>query len=246
LAQTRLLVADNHELFRRGVRSVVESEPDWELVGEVGNGKDAVEEVRKLQPDIAILELSLPDLNGLEVAREIGRISPNTKVLVITNHYSDPLIRVALRAGARGYLSKSDSVLDFTKAIRELLLGKIFLSPKVSEVILNNYLNKNLNTPPEPKERRLTKKKRQDRKRPRHRDKFIHELPGGAIEVLNPAEVLRNETGTFEVISPYGHIFQVTCRQGDEMKVQEIKGKTHITAANMNWRIRRITPKMIN
>jgi YesN/AraC family two-component response regulator len=191
--------------------------------------------------------IALPDLNGLDAAREIVKISPNTKVLILTSHCSDPLIRQTLKLGARGYLSKSDSVLDFTKAIRSLLLDKTFLSSTVSEVILNNYLNEHFKAQHEAKKIKRTRPKHHGRRR-KDKNKIVHELPGGAIEVENPAEALKDESGTFEVISPYGHIFQVTCRPGARMRVQEISEPHSLQSVptGVTWRVRRITTKMIN
>jgi len=104
----RVLVADDHGLARKGVRALLEEQPGWEIVAEASNGREAVEKAKLLQPDVTILDLSMPELNGLEAARELFKSVP-TKILLLTIHEADPLIRQTLEAGARGYVLKSGS-----------------------------------------------------------------------------------------------------------------------------------------
>jgi DNA-binding NarL/FixJ family response regulator len=107
-----ILIADDHELVRKGIRTVLQARPGWEVVAEVTDGREAVKKVQQLKPNVAILDISMPLMNGLEAARQIAKGAPQTKVLILTMHDSDPMIQQILEAGARGYLLKSDASLD--------------------------------------------------------------------------------------------------------------------------------------
>jgi len=137
----RVLIADDHELVRRGARAVLHSQPGLRVVGEAVNGRDAVEKAIKLKPDVAVLDISMPDLDGVEVTRRILEEAPNTKVLVLTMHESDQMVKHALDAGARGYILKSDLTKCLAKAVKAVSEGKRFLTPKVSEIVLDGFLN---------------------------------------------------------------------------------------------------------
>jgi DNA-binding NarL/FixJ family response regulator len=139
----RLLVADDHEIVRKGLRALLEAEPGWEVAAEAVNGKDAVEKAKQLKPDVAILDISMPLLNGLEAARQIVKSVEHTKVLVLTVHDSDPLIQEVLEAGARGYMLKSDAGRDLVIAVDALRRNKTFFTPKVAQMVLEGYLDKN-------------------------------------------------------------------------------------------------------
>jgi DNA-binding NarL/FixJ family response regulator len=136
----RILIADDHGLVRRGTRAVLRSRRTWRVVGEAANGREALEKAIKLKPDVAILDISMPELDGVEATRQILEAVPNTKVLVLTMHESDQLVRRALAAGARGYLLKSDLTECLTKALKAIADGKRFLTPKVSEIVLDGFL----------------------------------------------------------------------------------------------------------
>jgi DNA-binding NarL/FixJ family response regulator len=137
----RLLVADDHEFVRMGVRTLVEEQPGWEVVAEASNGREAVEKAKLVQPDVTILDLSMPELNGLEAAREILKSVP-TKVLILSMYYSDPLIRQTLEAGALGYVLKSDARQDLLSAVDALRRNKTFFTPKVAHMVLDDYLGR--------------------------------------------------------------------------------------------------------
>lgn len=139
----RLLLADDHEIVRRGLRALLESETGWEVVAEACDGRDAIEKTKQMKPDIAILDISMPSLNGLEAARQIVTSAPHTKVLILTVHDSDPLIQQVLEAGARGYLLKSDAGRDLVAAVDALRRNKTFFTPKVAQILLEGYLGKN-------------------------------------------------------------------------------------------------------
>jgi DNA-binding NarL/FixJ family response regulator len=141
MANLRLLVADDHDVVRRGVRTLLEEHPGWEVAAEAADGREAVEKAKLVHPDVTILDLSMPELNGLEAAREILK-SVETKVLILTMHDSDPLIRQTLEAGAQGYLLKSDAGRDLVSAVEALQRNKTFFTPKVAQMVLEGYLGR--------------------------------------------------------------------------------------------------------
>ncbi len=141
MANLRLLVADDHDVVRKCVRTLLEEQPGWEVAAEAADGREAVEKAKQVQPDVTILDLSMPELNGLEAAREILK-SVQTKVLILTMYDSDPLIRQTLEAGARGYLLKSDAGRDLVSAVDALRRNKTFFTPKVAQMVLEGYLGR--------------------------------------------------------------------------------------------------------
>src|SRR5882672_2270037 len=138
----RILIVDDHAVVRRGVRSLLESHDGWEVCGEATTGRDAVEQSRRLQPDIVVMDLSLPELNGLDATRQILKESPRTEVLVLTMHHSEELARNALQAGARGYVLKSDADEDLIAAVESLRQHKPFLTSTVTEFVLDDYVRR--------------------------------------------------------------------------------------------------------
>ena len=135
----RILVADDHNLLRRGVKSLLEEHLDWKICAEAMTGREAVAKARELKPDIAILDFSMPDLNGLEAAKRIRQASPATEILILTMHYSDQLIREIVEAGIAGYLLKSDSDRDLVIAVETLARHKPFYDSHATEVILEKF-----------------------------------------------------------------------------------------------------------
>lgn len=136
----RILVADDHELVRRGIGDLLQAQPDWKVVGEAANGRDAVEKAKKLKPDIAILDISMPEMDGLEAVRQIRNEKSRVQVLILTMHESDQMVRRVLEAGARGYVLKSDMAVQLVHAVKDLAHGRISLTPKVSEIVLEGFL----------------------------------------------------------------------------------------------------------
>jgi DNA-binding NarL/FixJ family response regulator len=135
----RILIADDHDLMRRGLRSLIEARPGWEVCGEAISGRDAVVKAGQLKPDIVVLDVCMPELNGVEATRQIRKVSPRTEVLVLSVHHSDQLIRDILGAGARGYVVKADSDTDFVAAVESLARRKPFFTSYVTEMLLNGY-----------------------------------------------------------------------------------------------------------
>ena len=136
----RILLADDHDIVRRGLRQLLEEQPGWEIVGEAVNGRQAVELAKKLTPHIAILDLQLPELNGLEATRQLRSALPSTEILIFTMHDSEQLIREVLAAGARGYLLKSDASRFIVSAVEALSQHRPFFNWRVSETILDGFL----------------------------------------------------------------------------------------------------------
>jgi DNA-binding NarL/FixJ family response regulator len=138
----RILIADDHEVARRGIRSLLESHPGWEVCAEAKDGRDAVELATSMKPDLVLLDIGMPNLNGLEAARQILTTSPNVAILILTMHDSDNVIREVLRAGARGFLLKSDAGRDLVAAVEALESQKTFFTPRVSQMVLDGFLNR--------------------------------------------------------------------------------------------------------
>jgi DNA-binding NarL/FixJ family response regulator len=136
----RILVVDDHAVVRRGVRALLEGQPGWEVCGEAGTGTGAVAAAARLKPDIVILDLSLPELNGLEATRQILQQSPKTDVLVLTMHHSEELAQQVLQAGARGYVLKSDAAESLVAAVGSLQRHEPYLAPRITELVLDSYM----------------------------------------------------------------------------------------------------------
>jgi DNA-binding NarL/FixJ family response regulator len=153
----RILVADDHELVRRGIRGLLRARRGWTVVGEAMNGLEALEKANRLKPDVAILDISMPDLGGLQATRRIRESVPTTQVVVLTMHESDQMVRRVLDAGALGYVVKSDLATHLVKAVKSVSAGKLFLSPRVSDIVLKAFLTTgNQSEPTEHSEARPT------------------------------------------------------------------------------------------
>jgi DNA-binding NarL/FixJ family response regulator len=139
----RIVVADDHALMRRGICDLLKSEPGWEVVAEASNGREAVTAVGKTRPDVLVIDLAMPEVNGLTATREILRSFPRVEVVLLTMHNTDQAIREVLESGARGYVLKSDAEHDLVTAVKAVALGKPFFTPNVAEVVLKGYLGRN-------------------------------------------------------------------------------------------------------
>jgi len=138
----RILLADDHEVVRRGLCALLRAQPDWEVCGEAGDGRQAVAQALELKPDVVILDVGMPNLNGLEATRQILKASPQIKVLILTLHDSDQVVQEVLNAGARGFLLKSDAARDLVAAVEALRRGKTYFTPKVASMVLDGYLRR--------------------------------------------------------------------------------------------------------
>jgi DNA-binding NarL/FixJ family response regulator len=136
----RILIADDHEVVRHGVRSLLQNHEGWEICGEATDGREAVEKAAALKPDVIILDIGMPNLNGLDAARDILRDEPRTMILILTIDESEQVIREVLNTGARGFLLKSDAARDLVTAIGALQSHRTFFTSKVAEMVLDGYL----------------------------------------------------------------------------------------------------------
>ena len=142
MSKLRILLADDHTLMRQGLRKILEDRPEWTVVAEAGDGREAVQQALKLQPDVAVLDIGMPLLNGIEATRQIVRRLPATGVLILSMHAQEPYVIQALQAGARGYLLKDSAGKELLRAISVVSGGKSFFSPAVASVMLNDYVRR--------------------------------------------------------------------------------------------------------
>ena len=142
MKKIRVLLADDHTLMRRGLRLIVEHQPDLLVVGEAEDGRQAVALSASLKPDVAVLDIGMPSLNGIEAAKQIADGESGTAVIILSMHADETYILRALKAGARGYLLKDSAESDLVSAIRAVAEGKSFFSPAVSKVLLEDYVKK--------------------------------------------------------------------------------------------------------
>jgi two-component system response regulator NreC len=135
----RILLADDHALVRQGFRMILEAQPDMEIVGQAGNGREAVELAEKLKPDVVVMDVAMPELNGTEATRRLAVSTPRTRVLALSMHKDSVYVREILRAGARGYLLKDSGDTDLVAAVRAIAKGEGYISPAVSDAVLSDY-----------------------------------------------------------------------------------------------------------
>jgi DNA-binding NarL/FixJ family response regulator len=136
----RIILAEDHAVMRRGLRLVLEEQPDFEVVGEASDGREAVALAESLKPDVAVLDITMPNMNGIEAARQIGAKQPDVAIVVLSMHSDEGYVLRALKAGARGYLLKESPEADFIQAIRSVSQGKAFFSPAVSRMLVEDYV----------------------------------------------------------------------------------------------------------
>ena len=137
---TRIILADDHAVMRRGLRLVLEEQKDFEVVGEANDGREAIALAESLKPDVAVLDITMPNMNGIEAARQIGAKQPGVAIVVLSMHSDEGYVLRALKAGARGYLLKESPEADFIQAIRSVSQGKAFFSPAVSRMLVEDYI----------------------------------------------------------------------------------------------------------
>ena len=139
MAVPRLLIADDHEIVRQGVRALIESKGGWEVCGEARSGQEALGMARELRPDVIILDLLMPDLNGLDAARRLKQLLPSVKILILSGHEETELIQTVFEAGIRAYIFKSQARTHLLPAIAALLNRKPYLTSRVSEVLFRRF-----------------------------------------------------------------------------------------------------------
>ncbi len=139
---TSIVLADDHHVVRQGLRALLEAEPDFRLIGEAGDGLETAQLVERLEPDVLIIDLMMPSLNGLEVTRQVSQRSPRTRIVILSMHANEAYVLEALRNGAAGYVLKDSSAADLVQAVREVMSGRRYLSPPLSERAIEAYLHK--------------------------------------------------------------------------------------------------------
>jgi DNA-binding NarL/FixJ family response regulator len=142
MGKLRLLLGDDHTLMRQGVRKILEERPDWTVIAEAGDGREAVRQTLALHPDVAILDIGMPLLNGIEAARQIVRRAPDIRVLILSMHADEAYVIQALKAGAQGYMLKDSAGTDLIHAVEAVSAGKSFFSPAVARLMLDDYVRR--------------------------------------------------------------------------------------------------------
>jgi DNA-binding NarL/FixJ family response regulator len=161
MATLRVLVADDHEIVRKGVCALIMSHPGWEICGEACDGREAVRKVAQLKPDVVILDIGMPSLNGLEATRQILHHNPRQKILILSITESQQTIQEVLTAGARAYVSKSDAAKDLIIAVEELQQDRPYFNSQVGQMVLDGFLNARHQTLSKPATSNLTSRERE-------------------------------------------------------------------------------------
>jgi two-component system response regulator NreC len=161
MEKLRVLLVDDHTVVRQGLRRILASDEQIEVVGEAGDGRTAVELAQRMQPHVVVMDVALPELNGIEATRQLTKRAPSVRVLMLTMHADDVYVRQSLKAGARGYLLKDSEDLDLVKAVKAVGAGGSFFSPAVSSVVLSGYLGEHPMTEPDDPLGRLTDRERE-------------------------------------------------------------------------------------
>jgi two-component system response regulator NreC len=136
----RVLIVDDHAFIRRGVQTLLQPYPEWELCGEAGNGNDAIRMVDELEPEVVLMDVTMPGMNGIEATRLIRSAHPNVKIILLTLHESSEVLRSGFRAGANGYLLKADAEEELMKALRVVSGDGSYISPKIDPVVVTNII----------------------------------------------------------------------------------------------------------
>ena len=136
----RVLIVDDHAFIRRGVQTILHPFPEWELCGEADNGNDAIRMAEELKPEVIIMDLSMPGLNGIEATRAIRKTQPGVKIVLLTLHESAELVRSAFRAGARGYLLKTDAEQELVKALTVVTGQGTYISPRIDSTVVKSVI----------------------------------------------------------------------------------------------------------
>ena len=142
MKKVRLLIADDHKIFRQGIKKLLEEEQDLQVVGEAADGREVVKKATELKPDIILMDIAMANLNGLEATKQIKKVLPESKIIMLTMHKNEEYVLQSFQAGASGYILKEGAVEELVSAIRSIYAGKSFLSPTVSKTLVDAYLRK--------------------------------------------------------------------------------------------------------
>lgn len=143
----RILIADDHEVVREGTRLLLQSEPGWEVCGIAKNGRDAVNQAQQLKPDVVVIDMTMPELNGLDATREIKRLLPTVEILMFTAHESEDLIRQVFEAGVKSYILKVDASAHLLSAVRALGEHKTYFTTKVAQTLFAKFMDRSPDKP---------------------------------------------------------------------------------------------------
>ena len=142
MSKLRLLIGDDHTLVRQGLRKILEERPEWEVVAEVGDGREAIRQCQALKPDVAIIDIGMPLLNGIDATQQIVRRVPETRVLVLSMHSDEAYVTRALHAGATGYMLKDSAGTDLINGVAAVAAGQAFFSPAITQLMLDDYVRR--------------------------------------------------------------------------------------------------------
>ena len=142
MKKVRLLVADDHKIFRQGIKKLLEEEPDLQVVGEAADGREAVKRATELKPDVILMDIAMANLNGLEATKQIKKVLPDVKVIMLTMHKNEEYVLHSFQVGASGFILKEGAVEELVSAIRSIHQNKSFLSPSISKTLIDAYLRK--------------------------------------------------------------------------------------------------------
>lgn len=140
MPKLRIVLGDDHTLLRQGLRKILEERPDWQVVAEAGDGREAVRQIVAMRPDVAILDIGMPLLNGIDATRQVVRRLPECRILILSMHANEAYIIQALKAGAKGYMLKDSADTDLIRGVSSVAAGKSFFSPDVAKVMLDDYV----------------------------------------------------------------------------------------------------------
>jgi DNA-binding NarL/FixJ family response regulator len=162
MSNLKILVVDDHDIIRRGLKGLLTAKAGWEVCAEAKTGREAITLSEQLKPDVVVMDISMPDLNGLEAARRIHKSLPKTGILILTMHFSDQLVRDVVEAGARGYILKSDADRDLVTAVDSIANRRTFFTPRASEMLMDDFSRQSAGAEPRlPQRNRLTTRERE-------------------------------------------------------------------------------------
>src|SRR5579864_950357 len=157
----RILIVDDHDIVRRGLKQLLTARPGWEVCGEAKTGREGVALAEQMKPEIVVMDISMPELNGLEAARRIHKSLPKTAILILTLHFSDQLVREIVDTGARAYILKSDADRDLVSAVEALANHQTFFTPRAAEILFDGFSRRNSVDARVPTRNRLTSRERE-------------------------------------------------------------------------------------
>ncbi|PKL39528.1 MAG: DNA-binding response regulator [Spirochaetae bacterium HGW-Spirochaetae-1] len=140
MKKKKIFLADDHSILRDGLKLILNAEEDFEIVGESGDGREALEMIEKKKPDIVVLDISMPAMSGIEIARHLRRFVPGTKILILSRHDKEEYVKQLLQYGVHGYILKDDASDELIKAIREIFKGNIYLSPRIASNLITEFI----------------------------------------------------------------------------------------------------------